>query len=285
MIFLSIVSITLDNKVKASYIEIDSQEQSLSAWGLISKEIVKAKLLKNNLGKIRFIYQGEVIEAIHTNIYSSQRNTVLAKNDQFICLTEHFLAACTLMKINGIDLELSHPELPFADGSSMLWYKFFEALQLEADTKDFGSIDLKSELLLEDDFDKSRFIKIVPSQEFLLEYRLDYERPFKMSHNYQWSEKDELTDILKARTFSNLPENKLLGYQDWVLGMDENGFDQELFFEDEAARHKALDLIGDLSLCGFNPLRLNAHIISSKGGHDLNAKAAQKLADLFGSDI
>lgn len=269
---------------KAKDISINIEEKTIQAWALISKELARARISFNNLNTIRFVFEAEIIEAHHSKIFSSQRNTVIAKNNKFICLTEHFLAACALMKINGIDLELSQGELPFADGSSMLWYDFFNSINLKTES-DFKKLSLDHELIIEDENDNSRSIKIIPAEKFKLEYRLDYQRPFSMQYDFIWDESMDILDVLKARTFSGLQENKMLGYQDWVLGMDETGFDQELHFKDEPARHKALDLVGDLMLSGFNPLRLNAHIISNKGGHDLNAKAAKKLSEYFGSSM
>jgi UDP-3-O-acyl-N-acetylglucosamine deacetylase len=80
-----------------------------------------------------------------------------------------------------------------------------------------------------------------------------------------------------ARTFAPLKEHQLLGLQDDVVSLTDTGFTKPLHFEDEPVRHKVLDAIGDLALLGFNPLRLKARIISTKGGHEMDVELVRQM--------
>ena len=73
----------------------------------------------------------------------------------------------------------------------------------------------------------------------------------------------------------------MLGLTKDVVSLTEDGFSYPLRFEDEPVRHKLLDLIGDLALIGVNPLRLNARILSIKGGHELDVQLAKKLSAIL----
>jgi UDP-3-O-acyl-N-acetylglucosamine deacetylase len=59
--------------------------------------------------------------------------------------------------------------------------------------------------------------------------------------------------------------------------MTDDGFSKPLHFTDEPVRHKLLDLIGDLALIGFNPMRLKARFISIKGGHEMDVELVKNL--------
>jgi UDP-3-O-[3-hydroxymyristoyl] N-acetylglucosamine deacetylase len=259
--------------------EVSIKDNSLSAYGLISRKLITAKIIPNDTKGIRFIHPcGEIIEASADNVFSTQRNTVLAKNGNCVCLTEHFLAGAALAKINNVDVYLDAEELPFGDGGAKFWFDFlqanFKSIQLER-------IDFDYSFTLFDEQDKSRFIKIEPASEFQISYKLITSSYALGTQEYVWSENQSCDEVSKARTFSSYAENQMLELQDWVLGFDDTGFKQELYFDNEPARHKLLDLIGDLYLSKINPLALRAKITSNKAGHELNTKMAKKIMDIL----
>lgn len=256
---------------------------SLIEKGLISRKEVTATVTANGGQGIRFKLENanNHVEAKLSNLFSTQRNTVLSKNNDCICLTEHFLAACALLKITNIDVELSEPELPFGDGSAEFWLGFLQDLDLPAECFDKREFVLNEEITICDENDNSRFIKILPSDVFKIGYKMDWDHPALGKQDYTWSTQDPIKEIAEARTFSNEAENIALGLSGWVLGFNEKGFIQDLYAENEPARHKALDLLGDLMLSGVNPLSIKMSILSNKGGHELNSKAATKLKEVF----
>jgi UDP-3-O-[3-hydroxymyristoyl] N-acetylglucosamine deacetylase len=252
---------------------------SLESKGLISRSLVKAELIPNKSQGLRFISpKGNIIEADISNLYSTQRNTVLAKDSECICLTEHFLAAASLMNLNDIDIKLSDYELPFGDGSAALWVEFFERNGLGGDFDKNEALRLQEEILIQKD---GRYIELKASEVFKVTYKLNWPHPKVGEQEYTWEfGKNKVNDIAIARTFSSETENQMLGLSGWIIGLTEDDITVPLHFGDEPARHKVLDLIGDLSLCGMNPLNIRMHVISHQGGHELNAMAARRLAQL-----
>jgi UDP-3-O-acyl-N-acetylglucosamine deacetylase len=253
------------------------ENNSLSAYGLISRELIRADISHNNGQGIRFIHPSdEIVEASVINVFSTQRNTVLAKNNKCICLTEHFLAGAALAKVNNIDVKLDAEELPFGDGGAKFWYDFLDSRFVKQDIK---KINFESSILVFDKNDETRYIKLEPFNGFQVSYKLITNNNALGTQEFIWSEKLSTDEVSRARTFSSYAENKMLQLENWVLGFDENGFKQDLYFDNEPARHKVLDLLGDLYLSGINPLFLNAKITSNKAGHELNTKMAKKIME------
>ncbi len=264
--------------------ESSKHKYYLESEGLISRNLVKSELCHNNNEGINFISFSKPdikVGANFSNINSTQRNTVLAKDGQFICLTEHFLAACSLMNVNHVNLGLSEDELPFGDGSAKLWVDFFQNNNLGGKIQN-SSIKLKEEILVQDG---DRYIKAVPAENFKVTYELDWDHPKVGKQDFTWSLNDDVYEIANARTFSNELENKMLGLDGWIVGLTEDGFSMPLLFDNEPARHKALDLVGDLYLSGINPLDIRMHITSHKGGHELNSKMAKALSEKFSKKV
>ena len=260
---------------------------SCSEKGIISRSDINVKIRPNSGLGIRFILPSTKIIPVNTkSIFSSQRNTVLGDSDESLCLVEHFLAACSLLDINNIDVEVDNFELPFADGSAMFWIEELRKSQLVSENSLEKRITVSEEFIIFDENDISRFIKVRPSDTFSVNYVLDMPQSFIARREAKWTLGEEPIEVIaRARTFSNEEENKLLGLSGWVLGYTETDFTMPLYSYNEPAMHKALDLIGDLRLIGFNPLSLNADIISSKGGHALNTKLACYLAKNFSPEL
>ena len=91
-----------------------------------------------------------------------------------------------------------------------------------------------------------------------------------------------MEDVAIARSFGSLKEHQLLGLDEDVVSMTETGFTKDLHWDDEPVRHKLLDLVGDLALLGFNPLKMKAKFISCKGGHELDVDLVKKLLPAIG---
>jgi UDP-3-O-acyl-N-acetylglucosamine deacetylase len=200
-------------------------------------------------------------------------------------MVEHVLAALAGLGIDNCEIRMSGPELPCVDGSAL---PFVEALD-EAGLVDLGvaaaTLVIKSR---ERVGDQAVWIESRPTITggFSVEYHLDYgsESPIgRQSIAVEVNEDIFRTELAPCRTFllkseadamlaagvgaRVTPEN--------LLVFDEQGpIDGALRFEDECARHKAVDLIGDLALVG-RPIV--GHIVACKSGHRHNAALARTL--------
>jgi UDP-3-O-acyl-N-acetylglucosamine deacetylase len=253
----------------------------LESRGIISRELVGVEIFSNEDLGIRFISpQGFLIRATIENLHSTQRNTVLAPKEnpsEAICLTEHCLAGLALLGIKNLDIKLNSYELPFGDGSSKLWVDFFQENELSGNIE-ASKFSLKETIRIEDQSNPERFIEASPSETFSLTYKLSWKHPKISKQSFTWTLGEPIDEIYLARTFASEEENKILGLNNWVVGLTEDDFSMPLHYPDEPARHKALDLIGDLMLSGFNPLEVKMSVLSNQGGHELNSKLALELS-------
>ncbi len=209
--------------------------------------------------------------------------TALNVGKDKILTVEHFLAACQGLGLDNIKIELDGPELPALDGSALEFYKkLILGGQVKQEAKPV--FKLKETITINDG---QAFIVAVPANQLRLSYTFVSEgMPIPdMFFDYLDKKDDFLTELAPARTIAfkerlNDLRSKGLalgGDESMVVLIDSNGFANERRFEDEVARHKLLDLYGDLALIG--EYRLLAHIIAVKTGHRHNALLAQKIAE------
>lgn len=210
------------------------------------------------------------------NVLNTLRNVVLGKGSTRLCLVEHFLAAVVLWGLDDIDVVVDGPELPLADGSARVWIELLENCGVPRKT-DAPRVVLPQPVEIHKG---DRSLIAVPDEQFSVTYLMDWKHPLIGKKWQSWTLRQPITDVSDARTFGTLQEHQMLGLADDAVSLTEDGFTQPLRFDDEPVRHKLLDLIGDLALIGLNPLRLNARIISIKGGHELDVQLAKKLAEV-----
>lgn len=224
---------------------------------------------------ITFVFaDGSTIEANYKNVLSATRNTVLGNLQNRICFVEHLLAVINLLGISGIQITVNAPEIPLADGSGAVWLDLLQDWPARKEVK--AEMDLKQAISVSDETGRS--ICAIPSSEFKMTYL--FSSPVDGAQTWtSWTANDGIECLIKARTFGPAKEHEMLGMKGKVLSYDSTGFDLPLNSPDEPALHKLLDLFGDLSLSGINPLKLKAHFISFKGGHALNTQMAFKLAE------
>lgn len=246
--------------------------------GTLTKKSISLEFKEPKSKGIFFSFIDGTHFKVHTkNIVSATRNTVLGNENNNLCFVEHLLAAINLLCINKLEILVHGSEIPLADGSAAVWidllanWPFKEQIQQE-------SLRLKENLCVQEKSEKAIFA--YPSEEFKLTYL--FESPINKAQTWTtWSLKDGIEVLAKARTFASEEEHQLLGLKGKMLSYNQNGFDLPLYSEDEPALHKLLDLFGDLSLTGINPLKIKAHFISFKGGHALNTQMAKCLQKIF----
>ena len=252
------------------------------------------------------------IEARAEYVVNTQRGTNLEKNGVLIQTSEHVLAAAVGLDIDNLLIEIDASEPPIMDGSSKF---FIEALEeagikeLEADVEEYI---VKEVISYKDEVTGSEII-LMPSDEYQITTMVDFGTKILGTQNatlHHLSDfKDEIAD---ARTFSFLHEIEMLLENDLIKGGDLNNaivyVDKELSNEtmqklkkafnkddikiksngildnlnlrwaNEAARHKLLDVIGDLALTGT---RIRGKVIANKPGHLVNTQFAKKLAKII----
>lgn len=253
-----------------------------------------------------------IIEADVIYVTNTQRGTCLEKNKVTIQTSEHVLAALVGMDIDNVIIELNASEPPIMDGSS----KFFvEALQKAGieEQCDFREEYVVTEVVSYMDEESGSEIIVMPAKEYQVTTMVDFGTKVLGTQNATLNHiADFKKDISNARTFSFLHEIEMLLENGLIKGGDLNNaivyVDKELspktmeklkvafkkdsiaikpngildnltlHYPNEAARHKLLDVIGDLSLIG---IRLKGKVIANKPGHFVNTQFAKKMSKLI----
>lgn len=194
-----------------------------------------------------------------------------------VSTVEHFLAAVSGLSLDNLIIELNDEELPILDGSAQPFVFLLQSCGIVKQAKKRKYLKLKKEFKVS----KSEgFIELKPYDGLRISYKLDYEHPAFTKNNVygvDFGHSIFAYDVASARTFgfmsdfSSLLEKGLIkgGSIDNALVFDENKLlNPEGFrFLNECARHKVLDVVGDLTLLGFPLL---ADVSCFKSGHTLN---------------
>jgi UDP-3-O-[3-hydroxymyristoyl] N-acetylglucosamine deacetylase len=209
-------------------------------------------------------------------VVNTLRNVTLGIGTTRLCLVEHFLCAVALWGLEDILVEVNGPELPLGDGSAKLWLDLFQ--QAGWNREDVPAVlTLKEPVTCRKG---DRILMAIPEDTFSATYMIDWNHPAIGRSWYTWEPQQTLESVGDARTFGSMQEHQMLGIADEVVSLTPDGFSQPLRFPDEPARHKVLDLIGDLVLAGVNPLSWKVRFISIKGGHELDVQMSKALLAL-----
>ena len=252
----------------------------------------------------------EPIKAVASNVVSTQRGTTIGKDNNTVSTIEHLMAALSGSGIQNAIIEIDGPECPILDGSSKPIVDAISKVGLKELDTDIEVLKITSNLDFSDESGASYLI--LPAEETKFTVMIDYGR---QSLPPQHATLDNLGDFVEqiapARTFCFLHELEFLlennlvkgggldnavVYVEEVLSADKKTklakeFDvpeievtpggtldnTQLRFSNEAARHKLLDLVGDLSLLGA---QVQGHIIATKPGHGGNVALAKHLTAL-----
>ncbi|QEG41550.1 UDP-3-O-acyl-N-acetylglucosamine deacetylase [Roseimaritima ulvae] len=214
-----------------------------------------------------------------------QLRTTLACGTARFAMVEHLLAALYALEIDNCIVEVNAEELPGLDGSAAAYVDALRSAGLVIQAAP------KSQLIVDRTIrigTAASWLEVSPSPDGYahFEYQLDYgpDSPIKpQSHRARMSAETFCHDIASARTFvtaEQVAELSKAGVAGHVTGKDLLVFDEQgpvgnlLRYKNECARHKLLDLVGDLALVGCD---LVGRFVSHRGGHSLNATVAKKL--------
>ncbi|MEY4812669.1 MAG: hypothetical protein RLZZ462_1542 [Bacteroidota bacterium] len=290
-----------------------SKSISISGTGLHTGILVDMTLHPANPGfGIQFqrvdLPNQPMIKADCDLVTDTSRGTTLQVGDAKISTVEHILAALVGLGVDNLLIELNGPEIPIMDGSST---QFIEAIEkvgvLEQDAaKAWYSID---ENIFHYDEDKRVEMVALPALDYQITTLIDFNSPvLGTQHAALKTIKDFKSEIAPCRTFCFLHELETLLEHDLIKGGDINnaivvvdkpvtdeemgrlakvfkrdkievkseGYlnNLELRFPNEPARHKLLDVVGDLALIGY-PIK--ARIIANRPGHSSNVEFAKKI--------
>lgn len=290
-----------------------SKSISISGTGLHTGILVDMTLHPANPGfGIQFqridLPNQPMIKADCDLVTDTSRGTTLQVGDAKVSTVEHILAALVGLGVDNLLIELNGPEIPIMDGSST---QFIEAIEkvgvLEQDAaKAWYSID---ENIFHYDEDKRVEMVALPALDYQITTLIDFNSPvLGTQHAALKTIKDFKSEIAPCRTFCFLHELETLLEHDLIKGGDINnaivvvdkpvtdeemgrlakvfkrdkievkseGYlnNLELRFPNEPARHKLLDVVGDLALIGY-PIK--ARIIANRPGHSSNVEFAKKI--------
>ena len=238
---------------------------------------------------IRFFIGDGVVEAIANNVVSTEHCVILADvmagAKHKIALVEHFMAACAICEIDALDVyfESQGFEMPIFDGSARIWVEEFNKVGFEGISEPTKKL---SEVVT---FTKNHSsITLIPDENpTSILYAVNFNHP---DLNNRWVKlSDNLDEIIEARTFGylkDLERFQAAGYSKGVtientVGLTDDGYTTELRSKYEPAKHKILDIIGDLYLTGYNPLKMNAKIIAIEAGHQYHCELAKNLKQIL----
>ena len=225
--------------------------------------------------------EGEWNRAVFANLQKSDvqgRQTSVAG----ISTVEHLMAAFYGLGVDNAYIEVKGPELPGLDGSSKEYCDAIGKVGLEAQEVNREYFKVKEPLYV--DFKKASIV-VLPSEEFKISYTLSFPGDSLGDEFFEAiiNEESFAKEIAPARTFILKEEAEALMTKGYGKGAHFNNtlvFDKnkpmnnELRFPMEAARHKVLDILGDLYMLGC---RIKGHVIATRTGHTHNLQLVSEL--------
>lgn len=249
-----------------------------------------------------------VIDAIAENVAGTQRGTVLSKGGVQVSTIEHAIAALYAYQVDNCLIEVDGPEFPILDGSAIEYCNEIERVGLEEQKEDRDYYYIKNKIEVKDEETGSSII-LLPDDQFVVNTLISFDSEILDS---QYAVLDNLSDfkeqVAASRTFvfvrdiEPLLANNLIkgGDLDNAIVIYERKISQEqldkladkmgvshknanelgyimnkpLVFSNEPARHKLMDIIGDIALIG-KPLK--GRIIATCPGHKINNKMARLI--------
>lgn len=210
-------------------------------------------------------------------------STELGQGAATVRTVEHLLAAMVSLGIDNACIDVDGPEMPLLDGSAQLWVAALAAAGRQPQTVKRSAITVPAPIWVRDN---DAFVVAMPAPATRLTYGIDFAVAPIGNQWHSWAPESGTfaTEIAPARTFGLAHQIEYLRSQGLIKGgsldnalvCDLDGWvNPPLRFENEPARHKLLDLLGDLSLLGTLPV---AHIMAYKASHHLHVQLAQAIA-------
>lgn len=290
-----------------------SDQVSLSGIGLhtgvsVSITLVPAEENQGIIFKRVDVEGNPTIKADVDNVSEVKRGTTISQNGVSVSTVEHLLAALTSFGIDNCIIEINAPEVPIMDGSSKLFLAAINSVGITEQKAEKNYLVIKEAITYKDD-ETGVELTIIPHDHFAVTTLIDFDSKVL---GKQFAEMEHISsfakEISECRTFCFLHELELLLEHNLIKGGDldnaivivEKEADEktlkklsslfpnkklevksegilnniELRFENEPARHKLLDIVGDLTLVG-RPIK--GKVIAKKPGHSSNVKLGKLI--------
>ena len=292
-------------------------EGSLSGFGLHTgiKSTVKFLPANINFGiKFQRIdLEGEpTVNADADNVIAVERGTTLSQNNAKVSTVEHLLAAIVGLQVDNILIQIDGEEIPILDGSSKEFIECLEKCNIKTQGAARNYIEISEKISYTDE-DNNVEISIYPHNDYRITSMIDYNSEVLGSQHFTLNKISNFkNDVSQARTFCFLHEIEELYNKNLIKGGDLNNAivivdkvidknrikeisslfgkkdikinkegilnNTKLNYYNEPARHKLLDIIGDLALVG-RPIK--GHVIAARPGHKSNVEFAKILKKLI----
>lgn len=249
-----------------------------------------------------------IIDAVAENVTETTRGTVLTKGEARVSTIEHAMAALFALGIDNCLMQVNGPEFPILDGSAKYYVENIERIGLKEQNAEKDVFVIKSKIEIKDEKTGNSII-ILPDENFSLNVLVHYDSDILFNQYATLEDMESFKDeIASSRTFVFVRELEGLLNLGLIKGgdldnaiviyereMPQDKFDQltdllgvprmdakklgylnhkPLVWNNEPARHKLLDIIGDLALIG-KPLQ--GRIIATSPGHTINNKFARAM--------
>ncbi len=283
---------------RAQGVQLDRAQQTLAGavsidgTGLHTGEIASMRILPASEGTGILFRRTDLpgapeIPALASYVHATPRSTILANEDGVrVHTTEHVLAALAGMGINNAIIELAQEEPPIADGSALPFIEAIEKVGVTSQDSPVEALEVLEPIHLSVG---EIHLVILPHDGFKVSYTLHHPAGSPLIQcqyvSIEIGPESFKKEIAPCRTFCQRHEVEALQAQGLIKG---GNLDNALVFDgdqvlstekqrfpDEPARHKILDLLGDLALVG-RPLL--GHVIAIRSGHTTNVQLAQEIA-------
>ena len=251
--------------------------------------------------------EGMHVEALAENVSNTARSTTISKGEASVSTIEHILSALTGMGVDNAYIDINNVEVPILDGSAKPYIDAIWADGFQEQEAPRRYIEISETIEVTNE--KGSLIRIEPAEEFSYDIKIDFNSRVLGVQHATWDKSVVYPEqIGTCRTFVFFHEIEFLFNNGLVKGGDvdnaivivehpvsdeqvqnmsrlfnvpalkvrEDGYLSNLVlrFPNECARHKLLDLIGDLRLAGGF---LKARVTAEKAGHGINTTAAKKI--------
>jgi len=258
--------------------------------GLHSGEAVKmvVRPAEENFG-VQFVRsdigENAVVPAFMDCVVDTALATTIAAGEVRVSTTEHVLSALAGLGIDNVLIEVDGPEVPILDGSAGPFVHVLKKAGREKRKARKQFLKINREITYNDG---GKEIKVLPYDGLKVTCEIDFDHPLiqQQSYSLELSPEQFVREISPARTFGFLDEVQKLQENGLALGgsldnaivVDKFGIlnSDGLRFRDEFARHKVLDLVGDLALLGYP---LMGHVVASRSGHGQHLGLLRAIAE------
>jgi UDP-3-O-[3-hydroxymyristoyl] N-acetylglucosamine deacetylase len=217
------------------------------------------------------------------SVIDTRMATVIGNEKGYISTIEHFLSSVYAYGIDNMRVIVDGNEMPIMDGSSISFCLLLEEAGIQEQDAPKKIIRVKQPVEVSEG---DKFVRLLPHESAQFDFHIKFDHPVigDQKEHFEFSTKAFVEEIARARTFGFAKDIQYLQSQNLALGatlQNAIGLDDHkvlnpegLRFENEFARHKILDAMGDMMVSGHNIL---AKYESFAGSHDLNYKLTSKL--------